>query len=360
MIKRVYSKRLKKQVWAYDLRINGQRLRDSGFATRQECQEVVDHLRQAARQQEYGLSPRHSPTLAALIEKRLPTITRPHEHQRSRRVLHTWLSLLPDQIRITSLTTADVRRFVEQRQADGQAASSINRELNILAATLHSAKEFFPALSQWIAPPMPRPKIAQRRRERLITSEERERILSWLLAERRPDEEQREAAARQRVGQILRFALLTAMRHGEINQMRWAQIDWQQRTLKVIGTKTDSIRYIPITDSMMEILQARKQVAGKNEFVFTRSGQPASKLYRILERACADLGIPYGKKTAGGFVVHDARHTAATIMLQSGLDLATVGSITGHTDKTLVLYYSHATLESRQRAMAALENADAA
>jgi hypothetical protein len=42
-------------------------------------------------------------------------------------------------------------------------------------------------------------------------------------------------------------------------------------------------------------------------------------------------------------------------MLQDGRDLATIGSITGHADKTLILHYGHASTESRDKAMDVLE-----
>lgn len=58
----------------------------------------------------------------------------------------------------------------------------------------------------------------------------------------------------------------------------------------------------------------------------------------------------------GGFITHDARHTAVTRMLQAGVDLSTVGAITGHSDANLVLHYSHATRESRKKATSVLEN----
>jgi integrase len=80
-----------------------------------------------------------------------------------------------------------------------------------------------------------------------------------------------------------------------------------------------------------------------------------SRFYRILREACAACDIPYGKKTIGGLVLHDARHTATTRMLQAGVDPATVGSITGHTDKSVILYYSHATADSRRKAVSVLE-----
>ncbi len=43
-------------------------------------------------------------------------------------------------------------------------------------------------------------------------------------------------------------------------------------------------------------------------------------------------------------------------MLKAGRDLATIGSITGHADKTLILHYGHASTESRDKAMDVLES----
>ena len=43
-------------------------------------------------------------------------------------------------------------------------------------------------------------------------------------------------------------------------------------------------------------------------------------------------------------------------MLQAGVDLATIGSITGHGDRTMILRYRHATTENQKRAMQVLEN----
>jgi len=62
-------------------------------------------------------------------------------------------------------------------------------------------------------------------------------------------------------------------------------------------------------------------------------------------QACAAIGIPYGREIPGGFV------PAVTQMLQAGRDLATIGSITGHKDKTLILHMDAPKTESRDKAM---------
>jgi integrase len=361
MIKRVYSEKLKKKVWAYDVRIGGQRKRDSGFEKREDAEAAVVKLRQEMKKKRYGLAPEPPPSAPAfseLIERRLSSIALKPERVRSKRVLEDFASLLPARIKVSEITTADVRLYVEKRQKENLVPQSINRELNIIAATLNSAASFYPQLEQWVPPKMPRPKQSKRRRERIISSEERNQILDYLLRPRKLGEQLHAYEARRKVGLIFQFAMLTGMRHGEINKLKWSDVDWEARTLKVVGTKTEtvtpSVRYLPITETMMAILEERQKKSA-TDYVFTRAGNTGSKFYRILREACDACDITYGKNTVGGLILHDARHTATTRMLQAGVDLSTIGSITGHSDKNLILYYGHATAASRARAAAVLE-----
>jgi integrase len=112
--------------------------------------------------------------------------------------------------------------------------------------------------------------------------------------------------------------------------------------MQIVGTKTEhrseqTVRYLKITDTLKEILQERMGES-KGIYVFIRDGGEVTHYYQILAEACKALGIPYGREIPGGFVTHDARHTAVTRMLQAGRELATIGSITGHKDKTLILH----------------------
>ncbi len=75
-----------------------------------------------------------------------------------------------------------------------------------------------------------------------------------------------------------------------------------------------------------------------------------------MREACERADVKYGREVTGGFVGHDARHTFVTRGTQAGKDLATVGSITGHADKTLAMRYSHASRESRVALMDIAEN----
>jgi len=115
------------------------------------------------------------------------------------------------------------------------------------------------------------------------------------------------------------------------------------------------VRYLELTETMREIFLEQK-ANSKSEYVFSRNGNSITHYYDILKEACGEVGVKYGRKHLGGFVTHDARHTAVTRMLQAGVDLSTVGSITGHGDHHLILHYSHATRESRRKAVEVLDN----
>lgn len=85
------------------------------------------------------------------------------------------------------------------------------------------------------------------------------------------------------------------------------------------------------------------------------TGNPITDYYLHFNAACKNSGVKCRRKTKGGLVTHDARHTAITKMIQAGIDLATIGSISGHSDSHLILHYAHATRESRKKAIEILD-----
>ncbi len=358
-----YDVRLKKYYsWGFDVRLDdGRRKREPGFDSRTHAESAVARLRAVEKEIRYGfIPPKEIPTLQEVCDKKLSLIANRSEEVRATRVLRTLCAELPEIRRITELETAHLQRFVEKRKRDGLSAPSINRELNIVSAALHVGPVHFPGLKNWTTPAMPRPKQSKRKRERVITAAEVIRVLTWLYAPQRDGETETEASNRRNVGHVFRTALLTGARKGELCKLRWSQIDWGAAVMQIVGTKTEhrseqTVRYLKITETLADILRER-ELESLGDYVFTRAGGEVTDYYQILRDACEATGVAYGRDAAGGFVTHDARHTAVTRMLQAGRDLATIGSITGHTDKSLILHYGHASTESRDRAMDVLED----
>ncbi len=72
------------------------------------------------------------------------------------------------------------------------------------------------------------------------------------------------------------------------------------------------------------------------------------KLTRALKRACKKAKIT-------NFRFHDLRHTFASMLVQSGVDLYTVQKLLGHKDGRMTQRYAHLTQEKLASAVSRLE-----
>lgn len=72
------------------------------------------------------------------------------------------------------------------------------------------------------------------------------------------EEKQILAAASPEFGAVIRFALATAMRRGELASLRWDQVDLRRRclVLESAKTKTRKARTIPLSPAALEVLRS--------------------------------------------------------------------------------------------------------
>jgi integrase len=148
------------------------------------------------------------------------------------------------------------------------------------------------------------------------------------------------AAAPGHLQEYVRVRCLTGMRSGEINGLRWDQVNGDRAVLSVTRARVRgrevlpknefSERELPLTQSLLAALarQARR-TGSKGAYVFTsRRGQPISTSNfanrdwpAILAKAGVAMRRPY-----------QTRHTAATLMLASGENPAWIARVLGHAD----------------------------
>src|SRR5688572_6055779 len=321
-IRKIFSKRQRRLLWKIDAWIGPRgkktRFRSHEFETKRDAEDALAKIRGQEHKAKFGVVV-DRPRLADLIEQRIPTIKNKDEKTRATRILTTWLALLPSNIRVDEISSPSIRLYAEKRERDGLIASSISRELNTITATLNAAGEFFPELSQWQKPKTPRPKVSKSRRERVITDEEYRAIMTKLTRPPDPAEgstpyRQRNAhGARLRMAAIFRFAMATGMRPQEIYTLPWSSIEWDNQRIKVYGQKVEMkvnpVRYVPLSETVREILESQKEFASKRKYIFTRGPEATAKMYRVLKDAAEACGIPYGNKKENAFVLYCARHT---------------------------------------------------
>ena len=134
---------------------------------------------------------------------------------------------------------------------------------------------------------------------------------------------------------ILRLLILTGARPSEIEGLKWSEIDFHARSLRLADSKTGySIR--PLATAALVILSEVKRVQG-SEYVFpaSRGDGYFTGSKRLWNRARAIAQLP-------DRVRYHARHAVATLALSAGHDIASVAAIMGHKGpRTTLSTYSH-------------------
>lgn len=152
-------------------------------------------------------------------------------------------------------------------------------------------------------------------------------------------------------------------RHDEILDRRWSDYSAENKTLRIQDTKNDRVRFLPLQPEHIALLQAHwKQLQiersdnphwKEHGYLFpsevgTKLGQ--SNIRRAFKRLLELANLPHTIR------VHDLRHTAATDMLTSGMDIPTVQYITGHRDSAVLLeIYAHTHQDRNRSAMEQVE-----
>ncbi|MBL7135224.1 MAG: tyrosine-type recombinase/integrase [Candidatus Marinimicrobia bacterium] len=119
---------------------------------------------------------------------------------------------------------------------------------------------------------------------------------------------------------LILMYLHTGARREEILPVRftWDNVDLQRRRIKLIG-KRNKIRFIPINDTVYEILDRRK-FAEKHE-------QPFDFNYEYLFKKIHKYYVAAGIENAN---IHTFRKTYGSLLVQSGVDIFTVSKLLGH------------------------------
>lgn len=212
--------------------------------------------------------------------------------------------------------------YKTRRYAAGVKPATINRELTCLRKAFSLAKREW----EWCRDnPVSRVSIEKgvNKRDRWLTEEEETRLLtvcpSWLQ-------------------ELVVFALHTGMRLGEILALTWKGVDPFRSTVTVFRSKNGERRTIPLNQTVMALLKEKAKVRHlSTALVFpSRTGTliDANHLRRAFRAAMVKAGLQ-------DFHFHDLRHTFATRLVQSGIDLYKVQRLLGHKTGVMTQRYAH-------------------
>lgn len=143
------------------------------------------------------------------------------------------------------------------------------------------------------------------------------------------------------LGDVVRFAVLTGMRRGEIVNLRWSDVDLGQRVAHIqsnptFKTKAGKRRTVPLSEAVYEMLMLRANVS-PSEYVFTLNDRPllANWITHKLKQYVRRLGLN------DNLNFHSLRHTFATWLVQEGVSIYEVQKLLGHSNISVTQVYSH-------------------
>jgi integrase len=218
------------------------------------------------------------------------------------------------EVKASTITTGGINRFIEQKQNADYANATINRWLEALRRSY--------ALGAASMPPLVHaaPKI-----DMLVEDNVREGFLEHdqylVLRNELPDH--------QRLILVIGYHL--GMRRGEILNLRWDQVDWQENLIRLERkqTKGKQARVAPLYGELRAWLDMAASSREEScPFIVTWRGEQISEIKTAWNKARVRAKVPR-------LLVHDLRRTAVRNMIRAGVPEKQAMRISGHKSRSM-------------------------
>jgi len=232
---------------------------------------------------------------------------------------------------LASLNAETIAKFRDKRIADGKSNNTVRLELALLSHL------YTTAIREWglgipfnpvtnVRKPSP-----GKGRDRRLDAEEEVRLLTACDEHSNPF-----------LAWMVRLALYTAMRHGEIANLTASQVNLSKQTLFLSDTKNDTARTVPLTDkafeTIKEVLDFPIRPGDTDLLFYGNPGRDGKRRPyqsgRVWDDALVRAGIT-------NLRFHDLRHEATSRFVEAGLSDQQVSAITGHKSMQMLKRYTH-------------------
>lgn len=161
-------------------------------------------------------------------------------------------------------------------------------------------------------------------RERFLSVEEAARLRVAVAASQNPQ-----------LQHIVGLLLQTGARVRELLDARWEHVDVEGRNWLIPTSKTGKPRHVPLSTPALAIIGALPRFKDCPWLIPNpETKKPFISIKHGWQRAIKVAKLP-------GLRIHDLRHSAASFMVNSGVDLFAVGKVLGHASYQSTQRYAH-------------------
>lgn len=170
-------------------------------------------------------------------------------------------------------------------------------------------------------------KYREQNRERFLSAEELARLGKTL-------EDLEEEGEDPYIIAAIRLLIFTGARRGEILALRWQDVDFERRVLRLPDSKTGA-KTVYLNPPALEVLASIERQHGNPHVICgRRHGAHLVNVEKPWRRIRERAGIPDVR-------VHDLRHSFASVAVAGGQSLAIIGRLLGHHETSTTAKYAH-------------------
>lgn len=262
-------------------------------------------------------------------------------------------------LKMSAVTSSAVASWRDRRLKQVSGAT-VNREIDVLSAVFNHARREWDVHVENPIPLIKRPDKARARDRRFSAEEETYLLASLTGGERLADGTFSKGARNPWLLPLVKLAIETAMRRGELLSLTWENVDLKRQTAHLPDTKNGDPRTVPLSTRAVAILKALPLPQVDEESGDTEEPERAGPVFpttamalrkgfaRAIERAQEQYRADCKqakRRPAVGFLedvhFHDTRHEAASRLAEKLTNVLELSAVTGHKDLRMLKRYYH-------------------
>ena len=231
-----------------------------------------------------------------------------------------------------NIVSLDCERIKLNMKKGGAAPQSIKHVLSLVMRIINFGTN--QGLCRGISFKINMPKVDNKKTEDL-TPEELARLLDVL-----------EHDENRAVANIMKLALFTGMRKGELFKLQWRDINYNRGFLLIRDPKGGKSQEIPLNRQASALLEDWQRTKGSPYIFPGRGGKQRVTVAREAKRIKEEAGLPKGFRP-----LHGLRHLYASMLASSGkVDMYTLQKLLTHKSPAMTQRYAHLRDDALQRA----------